>query len=327
MSILIDIQHRVTEGRLTKLIPIMSNVHVRQIYLSAEVKSFMDGPWPTKKDENKAGRTRAILEDFVTGAEVVGRLPPSKNVHTVIALLEPASEEVWEFRIGEPKPGVRIFGRFADKDIFIGTSWDIESSSIAIEHGGISVSSDVRQTGEIYFLRIHHTAVQVFMTTLAIQDCLLEKKKDEVIPSRFRGYFQQRMYSRIHQLFLSLLRQAEEIDSQFSKRTLAKRIERRPEQLTRWLSYPGNLTLDTISDLALGLGYEVVVSARPILKRQYELNSSIDFMIVDLKFAHMKLSQKIIDEDKRVVFSSHSSGNHAIFNNSLITVSENRPHA
>lgn len=128
MSILVDIQYRVTEGRLTKLSPLMSNARIRSIYLSSDVKSFFEGPWSSNKEAIRAGRARAILEDFVTGAEIVGRLPPSKSVHTVIALLEPASEEVWEFRIGDPKPGVRIFGRFADKDIFIGTSWSYRES-------------------------------------------------------------------------------------------------------------------------------------------------------------------------------------------------------
>jgi len=50
-------------------------------------------------------------------------MPPSKDVHTVIALLDQAIENVWEFRIGNPRPGVRILGRFAEQDTFVATNW------------------------------------------------------------------------------------------------------------------------------------------------------------------------------------------------------------
>jgi len=38
-----------------------------------------------------------------------------------------------------------------------------------------------------------------------------------------------------------------------NKAKLARRLDKRPEQITRWLSEPGNLTFDTLSDLLLGL--------------------------------------------------------------------------
>ena len=41
--------------------------------------------------------------------------------------------------------------------------------------------------------------------------------------------------------------------SELSKDDLAKMLGRRPEQITRWLSGPGNLTLDTMSDLIFAI--------------------------------------------------------------------------
>ena len=42
-----------------------------------------------------------------------------------------------------------------------------------------------------------------------------------------------------------------------TKREIARRLGRDPAQVTRWLSQPSNLTLDTISDLLLAMGAEM----------------------------------------------------------------------
>lgn len=87
------------------------------------VMRMLDGPWDTTQKARRAGAARALLEGFLRGDEIVGRWPPSKNVNTLIALLEPPADNVWEFRIGHPRPGVRILGRFAERDVFVATNW------------------------------------------------------------------------------------------------------------------------------------------------------------------------------------------------------------
>lgn len=42
-------------------------------------------------------------------------------------------------------------------------------------------------------------------------------------------------------------------ESGISKADLARMLHRKPEQVTRWLGSPGNLTVDTISDLTFAL--------------------------------------------------------------------------
>jgi hypothetical protein len=126
MSIRSEIVGRVAEGRLiqlTQLIP-SRRPDQREIFMTRPIADALNGPWPTPSVERRWGQARAILESFTRGDQVVGRMPPSKNVNTVIALLEPADENNWEFRIGDPKPGLRIFGRFAERDVFIAANWE-----------------------------------------------------------------------------------------------------------------------------------------------------------------------------------------------------------
>jgi hypothetical protein len=68
---------------------------------------------------------------------------------------------------------------------------------------------------------------------------------------RVRIYFQERLRQRLYDIVMK------EFDSYEAKggnkAKLARRLDKRPEQITRWLSEPGNLTFDTLSDLLLGL--------------------------------------------------------------------------
>jgi hypothetical protein len=124
MSIQVEIAARVAEGRLFPLRQMLpQSDDKRRIYVTGPVAKMLDGPWSRPSFGRRAGVARALLESFLRGDLVVGRTPPSKSVETVIALLDPASENVWEFRVREPRPGARILGRFAEPDTFIATNW------------------------------------------------------------------------------------------------------------------------------------------------------------------------------------------------------------
>jgi hypothetical protein len=124
MSIQAEIASRVAEGRLRALEQAMpSTPEKRRILVVPSVIDMLDGPWISSRYGRRAGAARALLENFLRGDQIVGRMPPSKDVHTVIALLDPAVENVWEFRVGTPRPGIRILGRFAEQDTFVATNW------------------------------------------------------------------------------------------------------------------------------------------------------------------------------------------------------------
>lgn len=76
------------------------------------------------------------------------------------------------------------------------------------------------------------------------------------------SYFRARLKSRIHQVVLSLFLERNKEDMNCA--ALSRRLQKAPEQITRWLSSPGNMRLDTVSDLLLAMGYELHVEARRI---------------------------------------------------------------
>ena len=66
-----------------------------------------------------------------------------------------------------------------------------------------------------------------------------------------RAYFQDRLRTRLYDL---VIRELETYKSRgLTQAQLAIRIGKRTDQISRWLSSPGNLTLDTVSDLLLGI--------------------------------------------------------------------------
>jgi hypothetical protein len=85
---------------------------------------------------------------------------------------------------------------------------------------------------------------------------LSEVLSGEKIPIGKLAYFRARLTNHLHSLvlekFLSL-----KSESGLTRAELARRIGRKPEQVTRWFGSPGNWTLETVSDLLMGMGCEL----------------------------------------------------------------------
>ena len=85
---------------------------------------------------------------------------------------------------------------------------------------------------------------------------ILEGKK---IPLGKIADFRERLRHRLYEIVVAeFLKQCKE--QKLTRAELARRIGRKPEQVTRGLGAPGNWTLDTVSDLMLGMGAEVELS-------------------------------------------------------------------
>ena len=71
------------------------------------------------------------------------------------------------------------------------------------------------------------------------------------VPEAKRIYFQTRLRNRLFDYILG--RFVQEQANGLTKAKLARRIGKPPEMINRWLGTPSNLTLDSISDLLLGI--------------------------------------------------------------------------
>ena len=84
------------------------------------------------------------------------------------------------------------------------------------------------------------------------QTAILSEIQETPIPTSVLTYFRDRLKDRLHALILgAFLKQSEE--NKLTQKELAERIGRDKAQINRWLSTASNWTLDTISDLMVGM--------------------------------------------------------------------------
>jgi len=84
---------------------------------------------------------------------------------------------------------------------------------------------------------------------------LAEILEDRPIPEATLIYFRERFRDKLHSAILEafLIRAKEK---NLKQQDLAARIHRTKGQISRWFNTPSNLTLDSISDLMVGLGMD-----------------------------------------------------------------------
>jgi hypothetical protein len=75
---------------------------------------------------------------------------------------------------------------------------------------------------------------------------------DEVVPKRTIAYFTRRLQHHLHELVIREFYRLADTGKMTPGR-LAKRLDKDPAQITRWLGAPGNWTLDTWAQLMVGI--------------------------------------------------------------------------
>lgn len=86
------------------------------------------------------------------------------------------------------------------------------------------------------------------------------------IPPAKLAYFQERLRERIYDFIIGLF--LAEQRNGLNKAKLARRIGKKAEVVNRWLGAPSNLTLDTVSDLLIGINaQELTLGSASLLSR------------------------------------------------------------
>jgi hypothetical protein len=120
MSIRDEITAKIQEGRLFRLKPINAKDQQRRaVLLSGELNRMVSGPWATDEMGRRCARLRGDLENLITAEFITVCWDPFKARDEQIGRLHRVEDEVWDLRSKKPKPGLRAFFRFADRDVFV----------------------------------------------------------------------------------------------------------------------------------------------------------------------------------------------------------------
>ena len=106
-------------GGLHMVRPLTRNSPCRRaMFVTTNVWEVLNGPWENEDDEDRFGRLYADLVQFVEGRRID---------HNYVKNLWPPRDAVWEIRSVRPRPSVRVLGRFAKKDVFIATNFELRN--------------------------------------------------------------------------------------------------------------------------------------------------------------------------------------------------------
>lgn len=124
MSIESEIAKAMAAGKLFNIEPVVAGDPViRTMVVSTKISKLLEGPWESETWERRGNRLRADLEAFVKGDIITVSLTPYEHRNAYMGRLDRPDDEVWDIRSRDPKPGLRLFGRFALQDVFIALNW------------------------------------------------------------------------------------------------------------------------------------------------------------------------------------------------------------
>ncbi|WP_158264291.1 hypothetical protein [Nitratireductor sp. StC3] len=120
MSIRDEINIAVNAGWLVNMQPTLPSIpHRRIILVSSSLQYELETELQDQATAHRAGLLLNTLDTFIGGGLItVG----GRNDDAYIKLLEPEDRQVWEIRSVDPKPSIRVFGRFAEPNVFVATN-------------------------------------------------------------------------------------------------------------------------------------------------------------------------------------------------------------
>jgi hypothetical protein len=114
------------DKRLSYLPPLLvSSPMLREIFVSEEIRHDVSPPWPLHRTGARHTAFRETLDNFTQGFRLsVSEDPFRKPGYASMARTDPVAKEVWDIRCLRLDQGIRCFGCFAARDLFIALTWD-----------------------------------------------------------------------------------------------------------------------------------------------------------------------------------------------------------
>lgn len=117
------IENALAAGDLVELMPSLPGSScMRRVLVSCHVYNFLNcAPSTPLEVIPKIADTRYALDRFITGASISVNMTPydhEKPSSTELSRLD-IERSIWQFRIRDPKPQIRILGMFAERDTFV----------------------------------------------------------------------------------------------------------------------------------------------------------------------------------------------------------------
>ena len=126
MSTVRSIADAVSASRLHVFVPEFdSDELVRSILLHPQLEAQLSeqaGEWG-----RRVGRLQGDLESFVRGQHIALSMTPFEHKSAFMGLMDPPADGTWEIRSRDPRPGLRVFGKFPCVDTFVALSWEPRS--------------------------------------------------------------------------------------------------------------------------------------------------------------------------------------------------------
>jgi len=101
----------------------------RRIYVSPDVHRFLTTGSADRVVNEERRSLQALFDQFISGDPIAVALEPT-SMGTDIKRLSPPDAEVWEFKIKRRRLHFRVFGRFAQLNVFVGLTGPVDRSGL-----------------------------------------------------------------------------------------------------------------------------------------------------------------------------------------------------
>jgi len=123
-----EIKRLCDQGRLFRVEPLAwRETQERAIYVSRDIYRFLTQPSADPAANGDRRKLHRLFDRFISGQEISAAF--KRNIKgSNIKRLSPPNAEVWEFKV-KARPQLRVFGRFAAKDLFLAITGPVDRAN------------------------------------------------------------------------------------------------------------------------------------------------------------------------------------------------------